>query len=45
MKTVVAIVLLVSTAKAANLMLSFQDCGDSSTDAAVTDVEPKSLPT
>merc|ERR1712232_1356402 len=28
----------------ATLALSFQDCGDSSTDAKVTDVEPKSLP-
>jgi len=29
----------------ADLALSFQDCGDSSTDVVVTDVEPKSLPT
>eukprot|EP00427_Karlodinium_veneficum_P015511 CAMPEP_0169140924 /NCGR_PEP_ID=MMETSP1015-20121227/43947_1 /TAXON_ID=342587 /ORGANISM="Karlodinium micrum, Strain CCMP2283" /LENGTH=46 /DNA_ID= /DNA_START= /DNA_END= /DNA_ORIENTATION= len=37
--------ILASMAEAANLRLSFQDCGDSSTDAVVTDVEPKSLPT
>merc|ERR1719248_407274 len=45
MNTIFAFALLLTTASASNLALSFEDCGDSSTDASVTDVEPKTLPT
>merc|ERR1719379_960951 len=37
--------LAVPCAQAANLAVTFKDCGDASTDAVVKDVVPKSIPT